>query len=457
MSRPDISSILRRLDLGHRASLEEKASSFLNVVESKGIRNHPSHAAVCVDIAASQLSIEVSREQLLRLSTSNAEGYNSTLQQIRRLLKEGPSLSASPPILHHYPGEPRHDQLRQLLTSTPQVYLRQLAVKYGSMELDSLVLDCLQRFFDIWFKTLPPAQRVHVKYSDPKWVGAAFWLCAMARNTTVTKDATETANAAKAKAVKRIGGRGGKELKDIVLTGLQHSVKRAELDNTIRLIEDTAQDYLMSLRKTKGNGPALAIGSTSAGLATSSRRRSTLTTDDNGSGSQKLTSSARPGQQGRSMRPRSHEREDSDAQPPQVHGSGALSSRSRGSGRSVDAYRSLGTKRQLSNVSQMSLVSDADEAEQDKAKPPSKRKKLASQEMSASLVDNKSPNKSDTQKGLQETATAPLDSARLLNARRKTGGVYSMIPRVKYQNTKAYAQYQEWRSRMLGTLASEHN
>jgi hypothetical protein len=55
MSRRDISVILERLTLDHRTSLAEKACAYLQAVESNGaIRNNPSHAAICVDIAADQ-------------------------------------------------------------------------------------------------------------------------------------------------------------------------------------------------------------------------------------------------------------------------------------------------------------------------------------------------------------------------------------------------------------------
>ena len=55
MSRRDIAVILERLSLDHRTSIADKACAYLQAAEFNGaIKNHPSHAAICVDIAADQ-------------------------------------------------------------------------------------------------------------------------------------------------------------------------------------------------------------------------------------------------------------------------------------------------------------------------------------------------------------------------------------------------------------------
>lgn len=55
MSRRDIAVILERLSLDHRTSLADKACAFLQAVESnRTVKNHPSYAAICIDIAAVQ-------------------------------------------------------------------------------------------------------------------------------------------------------------------------------------------------------------------------------------------------------------------------------------------------------------------------------------------------------------------------------------------------------------------
>ncbi|KAF8935843.1 hypothetical protein BGZ58_004764 [Dissophora ornata] len=466
MSRRDIAVILERLSLDHRTSLADKACAYLQAAEFNGaIKNHPSHAAICVDIAADQLSIEVSRQVLVRLSGAPSPSeYSNTLQKLSRLLtgksrqhdQETLSTGSSPTLDVNLTGDPRHSHMRQLISSTSQTYLRQLAIQYGSMELDGLALDCLERFFEVWVKSLSPAQRVHVKYSDPKWVGAAFWLCAMARNMTVSKveEMATAEGGAKAKVAKRIGGRGGKELKETILTAIEHKVKKPELDNTIRLIEDTVLVFLMSLRKPKG-------GVTGGSGSTPSTPRKRRPLSDNDSSTSSLIEIVipirggaevqRPGQPKKSERNGDREDGEDDENPFIVKSAGSTTSELRGINRQPDAYRTMGTKRQISNVSQMSLVSDADDVEEQgngqetsgaaarSAKPPSKRKRLDPSDIQLSSADITSLKKGTPRKGLKEATAASQDAGRLLNQRRKTGGVYSMIPRVKYENTRASA------------------
>ncbi|KAF9170822.1 hypothetical protein BGX21_008589 [Mortierella sp. AD011] len=459
MSRRDITVILERLSLDHRTSLAEKACAYLQAVESNStIRNHPSHAAICVNIAADQLSIEISQPALIRFSgAASPSSYNSALQTLSRVLtgkSKQPSDSSDLNIASNIGS--RHANIQQMISSTSQIYLRQLAVQYGSMELVGLVLECLDQFFETGIKSLPPAQRVHVKYSDAKWLGAAFWLCAMARGMTVGKG-EEQAEAAKAK---RIGGRGSKELKEMILTALEHKVKKVELENTIRLVEDSTKEYLLSLRKPKG-GP-------SAGLLTPRKRKSSNNSDSSAS----LVDIVIPTRGGVEAwkPPRNDADESGDGNPFLVNepAGSSTTSGSRGGSRLTDSYKNLSTKRQISNVSQMSMNSDNDAAEQGddqqtpistatsskSVKPPSKRTKLDLQDTSLSSVDIMNSTKGSVRKGLKELAAASQESNRLLNQRRNAGGVYSMIPRVKYENTKAFAHYQEWKARILKTLAS---
>ncbi|KAF8968666.1 hypothetical protein BGZ46_010821 [Entomortierella lignicola] len=418
MSRLDIASILKRLSLDHRTSLVEKASAYLQVVESNSsIRNHPSHAAICINIAADQLSIEISQPTLIRLSgAASSSSYNSSLQTLtRHLTSKSKQDTDSSNLDIAISNNSRHAKIQQMISNSSLTYLRQLAVQYGSMELVELVLECLDRFFEVWINSLPPAQRAHVKYADAKWIGAAFWLCAMARGMTVGKDEEQS----KTK-VKRIGGRGGKPLKDLILDTLEHKVKITELDKTIGLIEDSTRVYLLSLRKTTG-------GRAASTPSTTRKRKSS----NNGDSSVGLAEMVIP-----------------------MRGNVETNSST------ASKYRNLGTKRQISNVSQMSVNSDSDGAEQDGSqqvpvsspksiKPVPKRAKL---DLSLSSADIMNPTKAPARKSLKELA-APQESGRLLNQRRNTGGVYSMIPRVKYENTKAYEQYQVWKAQVLRKLA----
>ncbi|KAF9968248.1 hypothetical protein BGZ70_005638 [Mortierella alpina] len=332
----------------------------------------------------------------------------------------------------------RHGLMRQLITGTTMTCLRQLAVQYGSIELEELVLECLQRFFDIWIKSLTPAQRVHVNYADAKWVGAAFWLCAMARAMTVGKGEGSGAVAqvaagsktVKAPAIKRISGRGGKELKDMILTAVEHTVKKTELDTTIRLIEDTTQEYLLSLRKAR-----TGAGTGAASTAAPSNRKEVSPPDE-------------------------------DPDPMETVSTARFDRASVGrveTRQEPDRHRGLGTKRTVSNVSQLSIASDNDDGQvmssdasaARSAKPPLKRTRLDSQastELSSSA--DIMGTKKTTRRTLKEATADSQTASQALNQRRKTGGVYSMIPRVHYENTKAFMQYQEWRKRTLETLHS---
>ncbi|KAG0255658.1 hypothetical protein BG011_004989 [Mortierella polycephala] len=452
MSRRDIAVILEKLSLDHRTSLSEKACAFLQAVESNGfIKNHISHAAICVEIAATQLDIQISRPALVRLSgASSPLMYSSTFQTLSRFLTgkttDVASVEPSRAVQETLSAESRQEELRLLLSSTSTTYLRQLAIQYGSMELDGLVLECLEQFFGVWVKSLAPAQRMHVNYSDAKWVGAAFWLCAMARNMILTKDVDSdkvqaqgqgrkssitggTKTATPKSQPKKIGGRRGKELKDIILTAVEHKVKKLELDNTIRLIEGITLEYLLSLRKPR------------EGSSTSPRSRIRSATGSNDTAL--VAAEDVKTTNGGTRAPR--------------RGEGLKSG-------PVDAYAGLGTKRQISNVSQLSFTSDTEVQEGDypetassavssrpKAKvPPAKRSKLDPIGMTS--TDIMSIKRSTARKGLKETAAASQNTSQMLSRRRKTGGIYSMIPRVKYEHTRPYLQYQEWRTRILKTL-----
>ncbi|KAF9194495.1 hypothetical protein BGZ50_006220 [Haplosporangium sp. Z 11] len=455
MSRRDIAVILEKLSLDHRTSLSEKACAFLQAVESNGsIKNHISHAAICVEIAATQLDIQISRPALVRLSgASSPLMYSSTFQTLSRFLTgkttDAASVEPSGAAQETLSAESRHGELRLLLSSTSTTYLRQLAIQYGSMELDGLVLECLERFFGVWVKSLAPAQRMHVNYSDAKWVGAAFWLCAMARNMVLTKDVDsdkiQTQGQDKASSIaggtktatpksqpKKIGGRRGKELKDIILQAVEHKVKKSELDNTIRLIEGITLEYLLSLRKPR------------EGASTSSRPRIRSVTGSNDAGLD-TTEDAKTAN-GSTRAPR--------------RGEGLKSG-------PVDAYAGLGTKRQISNVSQLSFASDTEIQEGDYSEtassavssrpeakvPPAKRSKLDPQiSIGMTSTDIMGIKRSTARKGLKETAAASQNASQMLSRRRKTGGIYSMISRVKYEHTRSYLQYQEWRTRILKRL-----
>ncbi|CAO3572069.1 unnamed protein product [Mortierella alpina] len=304
----------------------------------------------------------------------------------------------------------RHELMRQLITRATMTCLRQLAVQYGSIELEELVLECLQRFFDIWIKSLTPAQRVHVNYSDAKWVGAAFWLCAMARAMTVGKgegsgaeaQAAAGSKAAKTPSVKRISGRGGKELKDMILAAVEHTVKKTELDTTIRLIEDITQEYLLSLRKARA-------GAVATSTAAASRLKEVSPPEE-------------------------------DPDPVETVSTARFDRASVGrveKRQEPERYRGLGTKRTVSNVSQLSIASDNDDGQVTSsdasiarsAKPPLKRTRIHSQastELSSS-ADIMSTKKRATRRTLKEATADSQTASQVLNQRRKTGGVYSMV------------------------------
>ncbi|KAK3825156.1 MAG: hypothetical protein J3Q66DRAFT_436287 [Benniella sp.] len=466
MSRRDISEILERLSLNHRNSLAEKACAYLQAVESnRAIKNHPSHAAICVDIAADQLSIEVSRQALIRLSgAASPKAYNSSHQTLTLFLTgksrrhdqlesvpeaktRGQQAASSSSMDVDLSSDLNHAHISQLISDASQTYLRQLAVSYGSMELSGLVLECLGRFFPDWLKTLPPAQRVHVKYSDPTWIAAAFWLCAMARRMTVVKsdDKSSSGTGAGAEvggkgATAKIGGRGGKDLKGLILKTVEHKVKPTELDKAIGIIENQMKEFLMSLRRPTEGRRGRTVSNSSTPKELSSRTHIDESEEDEGStlgGISKGTTSATT----------------------------RTTTRSHPSGRHHSAYAGLSAKRQISNVSQISMsgaddeeqddMEDSPEATQPSAQRPSKRKKLDSQDVQLLSANIMNPKKRPATKTLKETAAASQDANRLLNKRRKTGGIYSMIPRVKYEDTKAYAYYLEWKARILKEIESK--
>lgn len=313
-----------------------------------------------------------------------------------------------------------HAQISQLISDASQTYLRQLAVKHGSMELNGLVLECLGRFFPDWLKTLPPAQRVHVKYSDPTWIAAAFWLCAMARGMTVGKSddksssGTGTGSEIGGKgATAKIGGRGGKDLKALILKTLEHKVKPTELDKAIGIIENQLKEFLMSLRKPPGGkrGRTVSNSSTPKDLSSGTHVDGSEEEDEGSAldGISKGTSSAAT----------------------------RTTTRFPPSGRHHSAYAGLSAKRQISNVSQISMsvaddeeqddMEDSPEATRPSAQRPSKRKKLDSQDVQLSSANIMNPKKRPATKTLKETTAASQDANRLLNKRRKTGGVYSMV------------------------------
>ncbi|KAF9356829.1 hypothetical protein BGX26_004688 [Mortierella sp. AD094] len=278
----------------------------------------------------------------------------------------------------------------------------------------------------------------------------------MARGMAVGKgeEQVETAK------TKRIGGRGSKELKDMVLVALEHKVKKVELDNTIRLVEDSTKEYLLSLRKPKAGLPSALL---------TPRKRKSSNNSDSGASLADIVIPTRGGVE--AWKPaKQHADEAGDGNPFLINepATSSTTSRLRENSRLPDSYRGLSTKRQISNVSQMSMNSDNDTTEQDdnqqtpmstatsskSVKPPSKRTKLDLQDASLSSVDIMNSTKGSARKGLKELAAASQESSRLLNQRRNAGGVYSMIPRVKYENTKAFAYYQEWKARILKSLAS---
>ncbi|KAG0055955.1 hypothetical protein BGZ83_006880 [Gryganskiella cystojenkinii] len=522
MSRRDVTVILERLHLDHRTSLAEKACAFLDAVQAKGsIKNHPSHAAICVDIACQRLGIEVPKEALVRMSATPLQAYNAIFSTLNRILPGGPKnddgVSSSDSVSHSSQIRGRQDsqltdtgryaQLRASLTSPSIKYLKQLAVQYGSMELsESVVLECLEQFFSNWFLTLPPAQQRQLNYSDPKWVGAAFWLCAMARNMNATPDdiaiATKGTSTAAAPSslsttpapTKKIGGNGSAKMKQSVLMALEHKVTQKDLDATIRLIEQYAQQYLCSLKKVKGGNKSTAArsaarsSSSAAGTATTEtplssapntpRRRKTASSQSTGSEfSIDMIIPVRGGEQAQKIL--EMKRKAAASSNPFMDENGDVNM---GSSLSVSAeswslrkprkldeliapssFQARSNKRTISNVSHMSLVSDAEDDEpmetttttSTTSQRPSKRTKVDSAETATensqgstalSSAGIMKPKKGSTRNDLKTV------TANQRGQRRRAGGVYNMIPRLRYQDSKAYTHYQEWRNHIRQQL-----
>lgn len=347
--------------------------------------------------------------------------YNSTRQTLSRQLI-GDSAKESEDEATFSRNVSFHD-VRVLLKKSSLGYLRQLIIREGSMELEDLVLDCLDRFFKKWEPSLPPAQRIHIKHSDAKWIAAAFWLCAMARSMTVGKD--EEADDGKGKTPKKIGGRKGKELKDNILDTVEHKVTKAELEKTIRLVEQEISDYLLSLRVSKGKLRASGTTTPSTSAPSTPRKRKTSNESSifveidipvRGGGQ------AQPAKVPQWREPAAKENEDESSS----------IARKRPH---PDVYTTMSTKRQVSNVS---LVSDTegDQASSSNTKhelstrstrpPPTKRTKVDAPPQLSS-ADIMRPKKNTGPKSLKETATIP-DSV----IRRKTG-VYSMVRNRNYK------------------------
>lgn len=346
--------------------------------------------------------------------------YNSTRQTLSRVLigestkdSEDDATFSKNASFHH---------MRVLLKKASLGYLRQLIIREGSMELEDLVLDCLSRFFEKWEPSLPPAQRIHINHSDAKWIAAAFWLCAMARSMTVGKD--EEIDAGKGKAPKKIGGRKGKELKDNILDTVEHKVTKVELEKTIRLIEQETSAYLLSLRFSKGK--ARGSGTTTPTSAPSTPRKCKPSNEN--SSFVEIDIPVRGG--GRVQPAKISQWREPEAKESEDESSTA---RKRPN---PDVYRTLSTKRQMSNVS---LVSDAEghQASSPSSKyelstrstrpPPTKRTKVDTPAQLSS-ADIMRPKKSTGPKSLKET-TIPDTVVQ----RRKTG-VYSMVRNANKKN-----------------------
>ncbi|KAG0220595.1 hypothetical protein BGX31_010820 [Mortierella sp. GBA43] len=465
MSRRDIAEILDRLSLKYLDSLEEKACAYLQAVESnRAIKNHPSHAAICVEIAANHTQ-----------QTLSSHLIGSSKQDSQQSHGSGTRSHGSQPAGSSGGGEGSDiiDSSQPWITIKTQTYLRQLTVRYGSLELDGLVRQCLGEFFPVCSRLLPPAQQVYIKYSDLKWIGAALWLCAMSRNMAMdlapgassapsgaeagSGAGTEAKTGAKQTSAKKIGGRGSKELKEMIMNASDHSVKLQELDKAIDLIELFVPEYLKSLRKAKGGK-----GSRTSAPSTPKKQKAAaapvrdqdgdenMAVDDGGGGAGSIRLSL---------------------DMPTT----TTTSRRGGGTRDSSAYAGLSAKRQISNVSMMSMMSDDDDDGQDdqqdatpapeaSAARPSKRKKMdtqgpetkvASSSLSSSSADIMNPTKKAAARSLTEATAAFQDSSRLQSKRKRTGGVYSMIPRTRYEDTKAYAHYQEWRTRILKSIQSK--
>ncbi|KAF9412262.1 hypothetical protein BGZ94_001101 [Podila epigama] len=446
MSRRDISYILEKLSLDHRTSLAEKACAYLQAAESnRTIKNHSSHAAICVDIAAKVLGIDVSREALVHISgAANPSTYNSTRQTLSRLLtgESNDTHQKSNDDVTIPSGNVSFRGMRILITNNTIKYLRQLIIRQGSMELEDLVLESLELFFNKWVKALPPAQRSYVVYSDVKWIGAAFWLCAIARSMTVSKNeeipstpATPSKGKSKsgagsgvaAKPAKKIGGRGAKELKESILDTVEHKVTKMELDKTIRLIEQEIGDHLLSLRVSKNGGRddgASSRGVTPAPLTSTERIPSPS--------SSVLVDLVIPVRGGAS----SNGADDQQRKPSVMSSDGQVASAVAGrAGRNrsgANVFETMSTKRQLSNVS---MVSDGEGDQAPAAtstkrsltrttrQPPIKRTKVDTPPTQLSSADIMGSNtkKGTGKRTLKETAASVLPSSITAPQRRKTG------------------------------------
>jgi len=333
-------------------------------------------------------------------------------------------------------GNSRHAKLCTSLTRTSLTYLRQMAVQYGSMELYEVVLECLEQFFPSWFLTLPPAQQLQMNYSDPKWVGAAFWLCAMAKNMNATPE--EIAGKTTDKAPKKIGGRGGKELKELIMTAVEHKVQQKDLETTIRLIEQYAQQYLVSLKKIKGGST-----STVSAPSTPRKRKTSSTSGDLGVDIVIPTRGGTEAQRLLQLKQQQQQQQSTASNNPfmdptvspddwELRRARALRDPAAGA-TTTTTTQGRSTKRTISNVSQMSLVSDGEDEEGSKqnatARPsrPSKRTKVEStaedSQSSTTAISSSGimkPKKGSVRKDLQTTAANQ-------RGRRRTGGVYNMV------------------------------
>ncbi|KAG0036078.1 hypothetical protein BGZ82_004740 [Podila clonocystis] len=369
--------------------------------------------------------------------------YNSTRQALSRQLLGDKTKDSEDEAT--FSRNVSFHEMRVLLKKPSLGYLRQLIIREGSMELEDLVLDCLERFFKKWEPSLPPAQRFHINHSDAKWIAAAFWLCAMARSMTIGKD--EETDAGKGKAPKKIGGRKGKELKDNILDTVEHKVTKAELEKTIRLIEQETSDYLLSLRVFKGKPRGSGTTTPTTSAPPTPRKRKT---SNESSSFVEIDIPVRGG--GHAQPAKIPQWREPEAKESEDDSSSTTRKRT-----NPDVYSALSTKRHMSNVS---LVSDAegDQASSSNTKhelstrstrtPLAKRTKVDSPPQLSS-ADIMRPKKSTGPKSLKETTTIPDPVIR-----RKTG-VYSMIPRVGYQKTKAYQQYQEWKQNILRAIVKE--
>ncbi|KAF9166600.1 hypothetical protein DFQ26_007414 [Actinomortierella ambigua] len=531
MSRRDIITLLERLSLDHRASLAEKACSYLLSVESnRAIKSHPSHAAICVDIAAEQLDIEVSRQALVRMSGAPSPvAYNSTLQIIRRQLLgdrasstavaaspnsattafSSPSSSSSTATFNHTTSSTNsgaaigggggnssaHQAIVELITMDNFSILRQLSIKRGSMELDRLVLECLSQFFDKWVAALTPAQRAHVDYADLKWVGAAFWLCSLARQRQVkapesvssaavavaaaaTEDPTASiqqqdgdkqkaaspVTATAAAAPKRLGGKGAKELKEMVLDMLQHRVTTKEFDKTIKLMEDTVSDYLLSLgvQKRPASGGAKKATGTRTATATGGRKRKATDQESEG-GSTPASAASSDTEASKTSTVSAAKMSAKSPSPISSSYDTAATTPIRRAGIGAAA---IATKRTISNVSDISLEGGTTaalerESEDSTMATTARMEVVLSTPSSSSALPptakrarmegggrvTKSRATSSSSSSVTKASSAPSAATE-----RRTGNVFTMIPRVKYQQTKAYQHYVEWRKQILKRL-----